>query len=112
MQHKEATKRVMNRAICSPNGFTLLELMIVIAIMGVIGAIAVPKFSTMLAKSNEGSSKGNLGALRSILSIYYSNTEGQFPSDGTASKHPQKKPCPACTTNLDALLDGGYLADI
>lgn len=65
-------------------GFTLIELMIVVAIIGILSAIAIPKFADLIRKSNEGSTKGNLGALRSAVSIYYGEMEGWFPSpDGT-----------------------------
>ena len=61
-------------------GFTLIELMIVVAIIGILAAIAIPKFAELIRKSSEGSSKGNLGALRSAMSIYYGDMEGQYPS--------------------------------
>jgi prepilin-type N-terminal cleavage/methylation domain-containing protein len=61
-------------------GFTLIELMIVVAIIGILAAIAIPKFAQLIRKSGEGSSKGNLGALRSTLSIYYGDMEGQYPT--------------------------------
>jgi general secretion pathway protein G len=63
-----------------PRGFTLIELMIVVAIIGVLAAIAIPKFAELIRKSSEGSSKGSLGALRSTLAIYYGDMEGQYPS--------------------------------
>jgi len=62
-------------------GFTLIELMIVVAIIGILAAIAIPKFAELIRKSSEGASKGNLGALRSALSIYYGDMEGQYPTD-------------------------------
>jgi general secretion pathway protein G len=65
----------------SRNGFTLIELMIVVAIIGILAAIAIPKFAELIRKSSEGASKGNLGALRSSLSIYYGDMEGQYPVD-------------------------------
>ncbi len=61
-------------------GFTLIELMIVVAIIGILAAIAIPKFAELIRKSGEGSSKGNLGALRSAMSIYYGDMEGQYPA--------------------------------
>ena len=69
-------------------GFTLIELMIVVAIIGILSAIAIPKFADLIRRSNEGSTKGNLGAVRSAVSIYYGEQEGQFPvpsADGDAS---------------------------
>ncbi|HAM36267.1 MAG TPA: general secretion pathway protein GspG [Elusimicrobia bacterium] len=63
------------------SGFTLIELMIVVAIIGILAAIAIPKFAELIRKSSEGASKGNLGAIRSALSIYYGDMEGQYPTD-------------------------------
>ena len=56
-------------------GFTLIELMIVVAIIGILAAIAIPKFADLIRKSNEGATKGNLGALRSAVSIYFADNE-------------------------------------
>ena len=65
-------------------GFTLIELMIVVAIIGILAAIAIPKFAELIRKSSEGASKGNLGALRSALSIYYGDMEGSYPANVSA----------------------------
>ncbi len=64
----------------SERGFTLIELMIVVAIIGILAAIAIPKFASMLEKSREGSTKGNVGAIRSALAIYYGDREGVWPT--------------------------------
>lgn len=61
-------------------GFTLIELMIVVAIIGILAAIAIPRFADLIKKSKEGATKGNLGALRSALSIYYGEQEGVYPN--------------------------------
>ena len=61
-------------------GFTLIELMIVVAIIGILAAIAIPKFAQMLEKSKEGATKGNLGSMKSAASIYYGDTEGTWPT--------------------------------
>jgi prepilin-type N-terminal cleavage/methylation domain-containing protein len=61
-------------------GFTLIELMIVVAIIGILAAIALPKFASLVRKSYEGNSKGNLASLRSALSVYYGDMEGQYPA--------------------------------
>lgn len=93
-------------------GFTLIELMFTVAIVGILAAVAIPRMGNILASSKEGTTKGNLGTLRSALSIYYSSTEGQYPEAISGGKPKKNGKCPQCETDLDSLLDGGFLADI
>lgn len=62
-------------------GFTLIELMIVVAIIGILAAVAIPKFADLINKSKEGATKGSLGAIRSALTVYYGDAEGTYPID-------------------------------
>jgi general secretion pathway protein G len=61
-------------------GFTLIELMIVVAILATLAAIAIPKFTLIIEKSREGATKGNLGSIRSAASLYYGNSNGLWPT--------------------------------
>ncbi len=72
-------------------GFTLIELMIVVAIIGILAAIAIPRFADMLEKSREGSTKGNLGSFKSAASIYYGDHEGIWPVDIVANQNTQHR---------------------
>jgi prepilin-type N-terminal cleavage/methylation domain-containing protein len=65
----------------SKKGFTLIELMIVVAIIGILAAVAIPKFAQMLEKAREGATKGNAGAIKSAVSIYYGDNTGVWPGD-------------------------------
>lgn len=63
------------------HGFTLIELMIAVAIVGILAAIASLQFGDSTRKSADALTKGNLGAIRSSLSIYYSDADGVYPED-------------------------------
>lgn len=75
----------MSKLYENKKGFTLIELMIVVAIIGILAAIAIPRFAQMLERSRDGATKGNLGALRSAVSIYYGDKEGVWPTDLTTA---------------------------
>ena len=65
-------------------GFTLIELMIVVAIIGILAAIAIPKFADLISKAKEGSTKAALSSVRSAIQVYYGDSEGWFPTDTLA----------------------------
>ncbi|MFC1889974.1 type IV pilin protein [Thermodesulfobacteriota bacterium] len=52
-------------------GFTLIELMIVVAIIGILAAIAIPNFLNMRKKSMSSEAKSNLGDLRTMEEAYH-----------------------------------------
>jgi type IV pilus assembly protein PilA len=54
----------MCKAFRKQEGFTLIELMIVVAIIGILAAIAIPNFLQYQMKSRQAEAKTNLGAIR------------------------------------------------
>ena len=60
-------------------GFTLLELIIVIAIIGILATIAMPALKDMPRRANEAVLKTNLRTIRDLLDQYYGD-QGHYPA--------------------------------
>ncbi|OGU23925.1 MAG: type II secretion system protein G [Hydrogenophilales bacterium RIFOXYD1_FULL_62_11] len=60
------------------SGFTLIELMVVLAIIATLLTIAVPRYFSSLEKSREAVLQQNLALLRETLDKYYGD-KGKYP---------------------------------
>lgn len=60
-------------------GFTLVELVIVIAILGILALYAIPKFDGLIEEARSAEARSQLGVFRSALSIYYAKNHGHYP---------------------------------
>jgi len=66
-------------------GFTLVELAIVIAILGILAMYAIPKYQGMVEEARTAQAKAQLGTFRSALAIYYAKNHGVFPDYNTVN---------------------------
>ena len=62
-------------------GFTLIELMIVVAIIGILAAIAIPNFLRFQLKAKSSEGKTNIAAIRTAEESYYSEFGNYVSAD-------------------------------
>lgn len=74
-------------------GFTLMELLVVVTIIGILVAVALPAYRETIQRTKEAVLKENLFRLREAIDQYHAD-QGRYPP------------------TLDALVEKGYLRDI
>ena len=63
-------------------GFTLIEILIVVVILGILAAIIVPQFTNAAQDAGVSSARSQLQTLRSQVELYRVQNNGAVPADG------------------------------
>jgi len=66
-------------------GFTIIELLIVIAVISILIGIALPRFKGMQEEGNIARAKGELRTLQTAVESYYIHNNNAYPATGSAA---------------------------
>lgn len=91
----------MQRRTTNRRGFTLIELVTVIVILGILSAVALPVYLDYRADARAAACKGSLGALRAGIANYYAYAA--TPAGGGNAAYPSA----AILGTVNAVMNGG-----
>jgi general secretion pathway protein G len=74
------------------SAFTLIELVVVVMIIGIIAAIAVPKMINLTGSANDNSAAQTLSVLRGAIETYSAQNNGTYPGTNQATLYAALQP--------------------
>jgi len=77
--------RILGKENKKKGGFTLVELMVVIIIVGILAAAAVPIYSAFVKKARVSEAKASIGTIRAAEEVYWAENAVYLPLGGVES---------------------------
>jgi general secretion pathway protein G len=93
LRREKGLENVVHMSVQRSAGFTLLEMIAVVAIIGILVGIALPNYKAAILQSREAVLKEDLFRFRDVIDQYYAD-KGKYPA------------------SLDTLVDEGYIRKI
>ena len=93
------------------DGFTLVELMIVVAIIGILAAIAIPNFATLALRAKRAELPTQIGAIERTEFAYFAEWDTFTVCSATPDAIPGRYPTTFAGSGYTSFANLGFLAD-
>jgi len=88
-------------------GFTLVEILIVVVILGILAAIVVPQFTNAANEARQGNVETQTSTLENQLELYAAQNNGVYPTVAQLNADPAN----GSTNGWSVMIDGNYIKE-
>jgi prepilin-type N-terminal cleavage/methylation domain-containing protein len=94
---------MIKRILKDQAGFTLIEMLIVVILLGILAMLVIPQISVSTADANLNTLQTNLSSLRNVIELYYHQHNETYPGRNDNAGAPTADPATAATAFLEQL---------
>ena len=94
---------MIKRMLKEQAGFTLIEMLIVVILLGILAMLIIPQISVSTADANLNTLQSNLGSLRNVIELYYHQHNATYPGRNDNAGVATADPATAATAFLEQL---------
>ena len=107
MSRIQGDKQMHSMRNTMAKGFTLVEILIVVVILGILAAIVVPQFTNAANEARQGNVETQTSTLENQLELYAAQNNGNYPTVAQLNADPAD----GSTNGWSVMIDGDYIKE-